>query len=207
MSLLKQLRDRKRTLRQTDTVVTRADGSRFLESDRDRADGTQTQAIPPRPYGFVVDTKPDNQPAKVTGHVYLGSQDCCEPAILEAHRICHVLSVGIQAGSVSSTDRDSSATVAHTFVECLDLPETDIAPVVRRCTDVIDACVRAGRNVLVHCNAGVSRSPSVVIAYLMQRRNCQYQDAYDLVKAVRPCIRPNAGFEAQLRRLQIDHSI
>lgn len=205
MSLLKQLRDRKRTLRQTDTVVTRADGSRFLESNRDRADadtGTQTQVIhadramplPPRPYGFVVDTKPDNQPAQVTGHVYLGSQDCCEPAILDAHRISHVLSVGIQ----------SSVSCSHTFVECLDLPETDIVPVIQRCTEVLDACVADGRNILVHCNAGVSRSPAIVIAYLMQRRNCQYQDAFELVKAVRPCIRPNAGFEAQLRRLKPD---
>lgn len=53
--------------------------------------------------------------------------------------------------------------------------------------------------VLVHCNAGVSRSSSVVIGYLMLREGLTFDDAYGQVKLARPSIRPNPGFYAQLQ--------
>lgn len=53
--------------------------------------------------------------------------------------------------------------------------------------------------VLVHCNAGVSRSSSVVIGYLMQTEALSFEDAYDQVKLARPSIHPNRGFHQQLQ--------
>ncbi|KAA8583485.1 hypothetical protein FQN60_014693 [Etheostoma spectabile] len=53
--------------------------------------------------------------------------------------------------------------------------------------------------VLVHCNAGVSRSSSVVIGYLMMREGLLFDDAYSQVKVARPSIRPNPGFYQQLQ--------
>jgi protein-tyrosine phosphatase len=43
----------------------------------------------------------------------------------------------------------------------------------------------AGR-VLVHCAAGVSRSATVVLGYLMARQNMELQAAVEHLKAVRP---------------------
>ena len=57
---------------------------------------------------------------------------------------------------------------------------------------------------LVHCNAGVSRSAAIVIAYLMYSQHLNYQQAFDLVKSKRPAIRPNDGFVAELKQLQDD---
>jgi protein-tyrosine phosphatase len=45
--------------------------------------------------------------------------------------------------------------------------------------------------VLVHCWAGVSRSSSCVIAYLMRDHRKSLRAAYDLVKRLRKVIRPN----------------
>lgn len=53
--------------------------------------------------------------------------------------------------------------------------------------------------VLVHCNAGVSRSSSVVIGYLMQREELSFEDAYSQVKLARPSSHPNRGFHQQLQ--------
>ena len=52
--------------------------------------------------------------------------------------------------------------------------------------------------VLVHCFAGVSRSASCVIAFLMQERNMSFQDAFAFASARRPVIFPNMGFQRQL---------
>jgi protein-tyrosine phosphatase len=46
---------------------------------------------------------------------------------------------------------------------------------------------------------GVSRSPAVVIAYIIRERGMKYDAAYTLVREQRRCIRPNAGFETVLR--------
>lgn len=58
--------------------------------------------------------------------------------------------------------------------------------------------VTEGKRALVHCSGGVSRSPSVVIAYLIMHYNQTYEEAFNLVKRVRPGIKPNKGFVTQL---------
>lgn len=55
-----------------------------------------------------------------------------------------------------------------------------------------------GNNVLVHCAAGVSRSATIVVAYLIKKYKWSYNKALDFVKAKRPCINPNLGFVMQL---------
>eukprot|EP00747_Dinoflagellata_sp_TGD_P055458 gnl/TRDRNA2_/TRDRNA2_149550_c1_seq2.p1 gnl/TRDRNA2_/TRDRNA2_149550_c1~~gnl/TRDRNA2_/TRDRNA2_149550_c1_seq2.p1 ORF type:complete len:408 (-),score=51.74 gnl/TRDRNA2_/TRDRNA2_149550_c1_seq2:210-1373(-) len=52
--------------------------------------------------------------------------------------------------------------------------------------------------VLVHCMAGRSRSATIVIAYLMARRDMTLRQAIDHVKFRRPMIFPNLGFLEQL---------
>lgn len=51
---------------------------------------------------------------------------------------------------------------------------------------------------LINCHMGISRSASIVIAYLMRKKNLSYYDAYDFVKSKRKIINPNYGFEKKL---------
>ena len=52
--------------------------------------------------------------------------------------------------------------------------------------------------VLVNCAAGMSRSPSFVIAYLMKMQQKTLNDAFIFVKRARPKIFPNSFFMTQL---------
>ncbi len=58
-------------------------------------------------------------------------------------------------------------------------------------------------HVLVVCRAGVSRSASVVIAWLMLSYQFSYQEAYKMTETSRPEICPNDGFVAQLKKFEI----
>jgi dual specificity phosphatase 12 len=62
----------------------------------------------------------------------------------------------------------------------------------------IHSWVSREQPVLVHCRAGVSRSASVVMAYLMTYQGYSLHDAFFLVRSRRSCVSPNVGFMEKL---------
>lgn len=58
--------------------------------------------------------------------------------------------------------------------------------------------ISSGGTVLVHCYAGISRSASCVIAYLMQESNMPFFEAMSYVRKRRHIVFPNFGFQRQL---------
>jgi protein-tyrosine phosphatase len=67
---------------------------------------------------------------------------------------------------------------------------------------IISDAVKEDKKILVHCAAGISRSPSIIIAYLMIENKWDYEKAYEFVKLKRWFIKPNNGFVKQLLFLQ-----
>lgn len=63
---------------------------------------------------------------------------------------------------------------------------------------IIDDVIMDNKNILVHCHAGISRSATIVIAYIMKKNKMKINEAYKFVHEKRPCIEPNIGFYAQL---------
>jgi len=55
---------------------------------------------------------------------------------------------------------------------------------------------------LVHCAAGVSRSATIVLAYMMRKLRIPLSIAIDELRKDRPCVSPNPGFLVQLRAYQ-----
>jgi len=68
--------------------------------------------------------------------------------------------------------------------------------------DWIDENLKRNINVLVHCFAGVSRSASTVIAYLMKMNQMDYKSAYNFCKDKRMVTCPNPGFVRQLKEFE-----
>ena len=83
-------------------------------------------------------------------------------------------------------------------LELMDSPRFRISDYFPICTKFIDDALGVGGKVYVHCHQGVSRSCSIVIAYLMLKRSMSFIDAQDFVKSQRSVCRPNVGFTAQL---------
>lgn len=56
----------------------------------------------------------------------------------------------------------------------------------------------AEKPILVHCVAGVSRSATVVMCYLIKTRGFSLKEVFRYVLERRPCVRPNAAFLEQI---------
>ena len=67
---------------------------------------------------------------------------------------------------------------------------------------IISKALAENKNVIVHCAAGMSRSPTLVIAYLMIENRWTYEEAYSYVRSRRGIIEPNIGFAKQLKALE-----
>lgn len=57
-------------------------------------------------------------------------------------------------------------------------------------------------NVLVHCYMGISRSSTLVIAFLMKEYGMDYHKAFAFTKSKRDVIDPNEGFERDLKKFE-----
>ena len=89
-------------------------------------------------------------------------------------------------------------------IESMRLPleddvQANILPYLDMAVDRIDEAIsKRSAHVLVHCVAGVSRSATIVIAYLMKIRRMDLKSAFNYCYNLRPVIRPNNGFMVQL---------
>ena len=80
---------------------------------------------------------------------------------------------------------------------------SDIVPDLLRLVKLIDDKALQGKRVLVHCQCGVSRSASLVVAYgLYKNPALSVQEAYDAVKKRSKWIGPNMNLIMQLQEFR-----
>ena len=84
-------------------------------------------------------------------------------------------------------------------IELNDYIEDSILPYIDESIKFINKNI--DKKIFVHCNAGVSRIPSIVIAYLIKSLNYSFKDAFNLVKNKRNIINPNQKFINELQNL------
>lgn len=84
-------------------------------------------------------------------------------------------------------------------LECDDSANYDIiGKHIDEFTDFMDECVVNKHKVLVHCAAGINRSATLLIAYLVRRREMCLIDAISLCFQKRPIILTNEAFVMSL---------
>lgn len=87
----------------------------------------------------------------------------------------------------------------YLFINVMDHSKQDLLSHFDTSNQFIESALKSPNNkIYVHCVVGVSRSATLVIAYIMKTRCMTYQEAYDLVVQKRSIIDPNEGFVKQL---------
>ncbi|KAF8993128.1 protein-tyrosine phosphatase-like protein [Cyathus striatus] len=132
----------------------------------------------------------------VTGALYIGSLSAVQDKdLLKAHNITHLVQV-LDVPWLPISEKDGFNCYR---IEIHDATNVDLKPHLEAVCAHIDRALRGGRNVLVHCQQGVSRSPAIVIAYLIRNHGMSFESAYALCRHKRACVKPNQGFVQALQ--------
>jgi len=133
---------------------------------------------------------------QIISNLYLGGVDAAvNPKLLEQQGIAAVCCC---LRELEFPTREFCPAIEYYRVDVEDISREPIELFFSEATEFIHSWISHERPVLVHCRAGVSRSASVVIAYLMTYHKFSLHDAFFLVRSRRNIVTPNIGFMEKL---------
>lgn len=132
--------------------------------------------------------------SQITDKIFLGNEDTARSnEILQQNNISHIL---ICADYCEKFFPDI---YEYKILNLDDAIDQEIISSFPTACEFIDSSIN---NIYIHCVAGISRSPAIVIGYLMYKNKSSFEEAYNIVKAKRKRICPNQGFINQLKEFE-----
>jgi len=130
----------------------------------------------------------------IPGKLFISSfQVAADLERLKEERITHIVNT---AGDICESRFPDH--FKYTTYYLKDANSEDISLLFYKTLEWIDTAVEAEGRVLVHCREGVSRSATMIIAYLMWKFDLSFDAAHERIRKVRPICNPNTGFTCQL---------
>jgi len=137
------------------------------------------------------------QATEIVPRVYLADlYTATNPVALRQLKITHILSV--MPGEVDLPPWDPSR---HLQLSVEDMPFVEIVPHLKTAVHWISRALASSTDarVVVHCFQGISRSSTIVAAYLIASRGLSVTRALEHIRSHRPIAEPNFGFVSQLK--------
>ncbi|KAM9323406.1 dual specificity protein phosphatase 22-B isoform 2-T2 [Pholidichthys leucotaenia] len=133
---------------------------------------------------------------KVLPELYLGNfKDARDREQLARNNITHILSIHDSAAPILQE-------MTYLCISAADLPTQNLTQYFKQSIIFMHESRLKGEGCLVHCLAGVSRSVTLVVAYIMTVTGLGWQEALAAVRVARPCAGPNLGFQRQLQEFE-----
>ena len=141
--------------------------------------------------------KDDNVPKEIIPHLFLGSiGSASNLKQLENFKITHIICC---ASGIKNFFPDK---FKYYNINLLDSEKENIRQYFEESFNFIDNGIKNGGNVLVHCHAGISRSSTILIAYIMKSQKMKVDKVLELIKSKREKVNPNIGFLNQLKEYE-----
>lgn len=144
---------------------------------------------------------------KILDFLYLGDEDSTQLKYIKKYNIKTVISAAIEYKINPNSPIQSLKTYKDVEYYCIPIADEDSVSIEKYFhifAKLIRDNIRHSKNTLVHCGKGQSRSPSIIIAYLIIYHYMTYEEAFNFVNKRRPGIRPNDGFILKLKQLELN---
>jgi len=167
--------------------------------DHDNESSTPPQTAPVLPSSFVPSiTNPDDDinshpMTHIIDGLFIGSElNARNFDELSSEQIRRVVNV------TSHVPLYHSNQIRYCHLPADDTQKQNLLEYFDRAYSFIRDAIENNEKVLVHCVAGISRSPAIVIGFLMRYAKMNMNEAYDFVKRKRSIVSPNLNFMGQL---------
>ncbi|PRP85384.1 leucine-rich repeat-containing protein [Planoprotostelium fungivorum] len=142
---------------------------------------------------YLVDDESVPPTEIVPGKIFLGSLQSAQSLyVLKEMKITHIISVLRLCRPYYPED------FKYLNIEADDSADFDLMRHFPEVHQFMDEALESGGTVMVHCAAGISRSATLVISYIMKNQQIRFRDAYSYVRGKRSIVSPNSGFQKQL---------
>jgi predicted protein tyrosine phosphatase len=123
-------------------------------------------------------------------------------------RICHERHCGYKwlrnnAQTILNFDVEASDSFEHLHIRIEDDDDANVLDQLEDAVEFIEEAIDDDGKVLVHCQAGVSRSSAVVVAFLCSSMGLGVDEALAVLKQSHPTAQPNEGFMQQLKLYKV----
>lgn len=134
-------------------------------------------------------------PVEVLPHLFLGdANNAADLDVLEGKGIKYILNVTPNVPN----NFETNGGFKYLQIPIKDHWSQNLTNYFPQAITFIDEGRNHNYGVLVHCLAGISRSVTVTVAYLMYSMSLSLDDAYEYVKRRKPNVSPNLTFMGQL---------
>lgn len=141
--------------------------------------------------------KSKDEPVEIIPGLFIGSESHAKHEyLLKRLGITHVIAIHDKA------QRHFPHTFDYLLIAIKDKPLVDVASHFADAHSFIRKALSNKGTVLVHCWAGVSRSATIVVSYMMQQDKLTFHEALRRVSDAKPDISPNPGFIHQLQQYE-----
>ncbi|XP_015417739.1 PREDICTED: dual specificity protein phosphatase 2 [Myotis davidii] len=136
-------------------------------------------------------------PVEILPYLFLGS--CSHSSDLQGLQACGITAV---LNVSASCPNHFEGLLRYKSIPVEDNQMVEISAWFQEAIGFIDSVKNSGGRVLVHCQAGISRSATICLAYLIQSHRVRLDEAFDFVKQRRGVISPNFSFMGQLLQFE-----
>jgi len=138
--------------------------------------------------------------SQITENLILGSEyDAKDPEIYKKFNITKVLTIMSDDFTLPDSIKCILKPENIKFIKLNDTTCSDISTHFREAIEFMET---EGDICLVHCRAGISRSSTLIMAYLMEKNSWSLNEAFTFTKSKRSCVAPNFGFLGQLQKFE-----
>ncbi|KAL2462337.1 Dual specificity protein phosphatase PHS1 [Abeliophyllum distichum] len=151
---------------------------------------------------LISDAGNTEKPSSISGSLLIGGALAARSVYTLQHLgITHILC--LCSNEIGQSDSQFPELFDYKNFSICDDEDTNISDLFNEAHDFIDHVEQIGGKVLVHCFEGRSRSATVVLAYLMLRKNFTLVQAWNTLKRVHRRAQPNDGFAKILLDLDL----
>ena len=140
----------------------------------------------------------NSHPTEILNWLYLGTYaNACDIRELKRMKINYILNCASEC-----SNKNLPKYMKQLHLKIKDLDDFNIIDYFEKSNEFINKCKNEGGKLLVHCKFGISRSSTLVIAFLVKFKKFTVEKALEFVREKRNIVYPNYGFMNQLYKYE-----